>query len=155
MFLGFAGTDSGIAPEDVLARAQVYVEAVAGQPLWAVHAACRAWRDGRHGRGAFVPSTAQFAPTVTAEAMPLREERHRINAILSAKIIGPDDPEARARCYAMGMEAAAKMRTAHFRQKERAAVGTLDALLAEACPDMTDEARAAVIEGIQRGKGRA
>lgn len=153
MFMGFANTTAGSDPENVLMRAEAYVDCVRDQPIWAIRKACRDWRDGRHGSEAFAPSTAQFAPTVSAETLPFRHELGRLKAILDAKVIGEDDPEARARCFAMGMEAAAKMREEHEQKRQRAAARSLDALLAEAQPNMSADERKAAIEGMREGKG--
>lgn len=152
MMLGFGGGDANLGPETLLARVEVYVESVADQPIWAIRKACRDWRDGRHGAGAFVPSTAQFAPTVAAETLPFRNELARLRAILDAKVVSDPSPEVRAKTAAMGLEAAAKMREEHEARRERAAVNSLDAMLAKAQPNMTPEERAAHIGGIGRRK---
>lgn len=153
MMMGFGGADTGMAPEDMLDRVQVYVQSVANEPIWAIRKACDDWRDGKHGSPSFAPSTAQFAPTVRTEANPYREELRKLTAVLEARIVGADDREGRARCFAMGMEAAAKMREAHEARRERTALRSLDALLAEAQPGMSLEERKAVLEGMRPGKG--
>lgn len=72
-------------------RAAAYFEALAGEPGWAIAAACRRWLRGE-GQGelplaslAYAPSPPQLRRLVEAETLTVRHQRARLVRLLEAE----------------------------------------------------------------------
>ena len=94
LFMGLARRNDG----DVAAseRVMLYVEVLSDVPRFAVEKACSNFLYGRTGDGKWVPSPAEIRTEAMRHCAPWQAEIERINAILNAAVVAPNDYGMRA-----------------------------------------------------------
>lgn len=90
-----------MSQEDISTTRKLYVMALSPFPMWAVSEACRQVIEGKAGLNtAFAPKPPQMAELCRSLVMPFREEKGRIDAILTAEVYTLPSDEERARIAA-------------------------------------------------------
>ena len=74
-------------PDEMGAVIEVYAADLRELPLWAVSAACGAYRMGTVGDGIFAPKVGELRRYALAGVQKLRNEREKINRVLSAAVL--------------------------------------------------------------------
>lgn len=94
LFMGLAKRSEGF--DDEAQRIALYVEVLSGVPRFAVEKACGDFLYGRVGDGKWVPSPGEIRQEALRHCAPWVAELDRINAVLNASVIAPNEYGERA-----------------------------------------------------------
>jgi len=83
--------------DELSALIRVYIADLEDLPLWAVSAACRAYRRGDVGAGVFLPTPGELRKTAKTYTAPWVEERAKLSRIITARVLAPVSPESEQR----------------------------------------------------------
>ena len=83
--------------EDEGERLMVYLDVLAGFPEWAMHRACEDFLYGRRGDRKWLPSAAEIRPVCAELISPWVMERERIERVVTAETVNPNEYGERAK----------------------------------------------------------
>lgn len=114
LFMAFPG--ERLSRDEAGMRADGYMIALEGLPLWAVEQAAKWWLRGERGDGrenyAFAPSPPQFRQLAEKATLSARARRYEAIKVLQAREQREPDPAMQARVGEMLTGLAGKLRTA-------------------------------------------
>ena len=151
--------------DEARALLEIYASDLAGLPMFAIAAACQAFRRGEIGDGTWAPKPGRLRQVAVGYARQSIEERTRVRKVLTAIVVddSPPDPARKAAALALARKVMGEMqvhdpapmaRRGRRFSPEVGGVQDLTRLAQEAAttppPSLSDEARA-IFAGAREG----